>query len=220
MKLTSMQQMIAAAVAIALVAVAAIVLLIVPMFGQLSELDTKQLAAESLVQQTDTLLKQLQEAKTQAPETQSELVRVSNQVPDNPELPSLIIELQDICNASGMKFSSITPREPLYRGGTGTDVPDDLNYTDVETVMNLEGTWTDYLDLLRRINGMTRAIRITSISISKPVLGGGSSETTAYVPVPEHPTLSITMTIKSFVMGNNGVMVSPASAAASGTATP
>src|SRR5512137_81049 len=123
MKLTSMQKMLAAVIGIALVAVIAFVLLILPMFNQLGELGTKQQAAESLVQQVNTELKQLQEAKTQAPETQAELVRVSNQVPDNPELPSLIIELQDICNASGMKFTSISPATPVYRGGTGSTIP-------------------------------------------------------------------------------------------------
>jgi type IV pilus assembly protein PilO len=218
MKLTSMQKIIAVAVAIAAAAVVVFFFLIFPMFGQLSELDSKQQSADALVQQSQTTLKQLQEAKAKASETQAQLVRVSNEVPENPELPTLIIELQDICNVSGVRFVSIAPKDPVYRGGD-SDVPEDINFTDVPVDMVVEGTWTDFLDLLRRLNGMTRAIRVTDVSIQGPTALPSSVSPTATIVEPMHPLLRVTMSIKAFVMGNMGVLVG-SSSAASGTAPP
>lgn len=218
MKLTSMQKIIAVAVAIAVAAIVVFFVLIFPMFGQLAELDTKQQAANALVQQSQTTLVQLQEAKSKASETQAQLVRVANEMPENPELPTLIIELQDICNASGVRFVSVAPKAPVYRGGDG-DVPEDVNFSDVPVDLMIEGTWTDFLDLLRKLNGMTRAVRVTDISVQAPVAATSSSSTTATIIAPGHPTLQITMSLKAFVTGNMGVLVKPSSAG-SGTVPP
>lgn len=219
MNLTGMQKVMIASVGIAVLFVAVFLLLILPMFGTLAELDQKERDAEAIVQQTQLTLEQLREAKRRASGTQADLVRLSNQMPDNPELPSLIVELQNICNDSHMLFAAITPNKPEYKGGNG-DVPLDLNFTEVRIDMTVEGTWADLLELLRRIDKIVRLQRISSISIG-PILQssvGGAPGDKPFEPL--HPLLRATITMKVFVVGDNGVMVAPESSLGTATAPP
>jgi type IV pilus assembly protein PilO len=206
MKLTGMQKILITAAGIAVVFVAVFVLLILPMFGRLSELDQKQRDAEGLISTTQATLAQLRESKTKAPETQARLVRLSNQMPDNPELPSLIVDLQNLCNDAGMQFASITPAKPEYKGGQ-SEVPADLNYTEIRIDLQVIGTWDDLLDLLRRLNKLVRVNRITNISIGPDTSAAGAVFTTQ-PPEAEHPALNVLITLKAFVIGDNGALVS------------
>jgi type IV pilus assembly protein PilO len=190
MKLTSMQKMLAVIVLIAVVSVAVFALVILPKFGELAVLDAEQQAAQDQVAQTQTLLNQLQQAKSNAAVTQAELLRLSNAFPENPELPSLIIELQDVANSSGVRFNSVSPGEPVTVAGQ--------QYTELPIQVNLWGKWADVLDYLRRINGMTRAVRVTDLALS-PV-NPSESPTQAVAPV-----LNADLSLRAYVMAVNGV---------------
>jgi len=158
MKLTSMQKMIAVIAVIAIAVIAAVLLLIVPKFGELATLDAEMQAANDQVTQTKTLLAQLEQAKAGASLTQAELIALANQFPDKPELPALVIELQDVSNDAGIRFERFGPSTPA-------PVPSG-QYSEIAISTRISGAWPDVLDFLRRVNRMTRAIRVTDVSIS------------------------------------------------------
>jgi type IV pilus assembly protein PilO len=189
MKLTSMQKMLAVIALIAVASVAVFALVILPKFGELATLDSDLQAAKDQVAQTQTKLNQLQQAKANAAVTQADLLRLSNQFPENPELPSLIIELQDVANSSGVRFNTVTPQEPSSIPGQA--------YTELPIQVNLWGKWSDVLDYMRRINKMTRAVRVTDVALSPT----GSESTTLAV----EPVLNADLSLRAYIMAVNGV---------------
>jgi type IV pilus assembly protein PilO len=186
MKLTSMQKMLGVVAAIVVVLIAAVVLLVVPKFSELAQLDVELQAAKDQVDQTKALLAQLDQARSNAALTQAELLALANQMPENPELPSLLIELQDVSNTAGVRFNRVVvPGDPAPIAGAG--------YIEIPVSVEITGKWADILDYLRRINGMTRAIRVMRVAFPQPTTSASTTETV-------EPDLTSTLDIKAYVM--------------------
>jgi Tfp pilus assembly protein PilO len=160
MKLTSTQKIIIIAVAVAAVAAVVFFLLILPQFSRVSTLDAEIAQAQQDIESARTLLEQRQAIKARAAETEARLLSLSNEVPESPELPSVIIELQDAVNAAGLDFVSITPQVPEQTEG---------GYSAIAMSMNVNGTWPDYVDLLQRLKRVKRQIRIVGTNITRIV---------------------------------------------------
>lgn len=212
MKLTSMQKMLLVAAGMVVVAVVIVVLLIMPMFTHLAELDAQQAAAVQRMAAAQTQLEQLRQAKDQAAETQAALMRVSNEMPESPELPSLIVELQDVSDAADLDFISLAPGQ-LTNDPTGKfgEVPIDVQVT---------GRWEDVLSFLDRLRGMTRGIRVTGVSLV-PAPKKSEDPTEA---AEEPQRVSATIQMRAYVMGVAGAVPSgeaaPADPAAAGATGP
>lgn len=204
MKLTSMQKMLAVIAVVVLMAIAAVALLIVPKFGELSQLDVDREAALAEVQQARTRVAQLRQSAAKASITQAELLKLANEFPETPELPSLIMELQDAANASGIRFATFGPGKPVAAiDGRYTELPLDVAFT---------GTWSDMLDYMRRVNHMTRAIRVTDVTLA------GQAPPTQPSLASEDMTLTLTLAMRAYVMGVNGQAPAAAAAPAATTA--
>jgi hypothetical protein len=89
--------------------------------------------------------------------TEAELLQVGTQMPDSPQLPSLIIELQDIANASGVKVTSIAPGQPVLAAGG--------QYTEVALSTQVTAEWDDLLDYLKRLDHSTRLLRVSNLTV-------------------------------------------------------
>jgi Tfp pilus assembly protein PilO len=191
MKLTSQQKLIIAILIIVVVLVAAILLLIVPQVSKWSDLNGQIEQAEQDYDAATLLLKRRQEAKARAAATESELLRLSNEVPVAPELPALIIDLQNAVNESGLTFATIRPLDPFIEEGDP--------YTTIPIEMAVEGTWQDSVDLLYRMRRMTRQIRIVRVETNyvEPELES-EGETITVEPDAVHVLMS--MDIAAYTM--------------------
>jgi len=130
--------------------------LVVPQFSKLAGLDAEIEAAQADVEVQQTLLRQREAMKDEAAATDAKALKLGGLVPDNPDLPSLIIELQDIAFAAGVKLTAITPADPVI-SATGT-------YLAIPLDLTVQGTWTDTVDFLQRIPRLTRGIRTVEFS--------------------------------------------------------
>jgi Tfp pilus assembly protein PilO len=204
MKISAIQMMIAAGVLAFVVAAAAVFLLVVPQFTQLGDLEARRLAAEQTMSATQAKLVQLEQVKRGASETQAQLIKISNQVPDSPELPTLVLELQNAADSAGLDFQSIKPAEPI-------DVTA-ANYREIAIQIKLQGRWADVLDFLRRTQKMTRAIRMVAVEVVPAPSAGGSVATT---PTPDTPIdLTTNLMMKVYVMAQPSAAASAAPAPA------
>jgi Tfp pilus assembly protein PilO len=200
MRIPATQMMIAAGVLALVVAGAAIFLLVVPQFAQLGDLETRRVAAEQTMSQTQATLAQLEQVKRGASETQAQLIRISNEVPDSPELPTLVLELQNAADSAGLDFQSIKPNTPVDMN---------IGYKEISIQMKLQGRWADVLDFLRRTQKMTRGVRMVSVELLPAPLATGSTATT---PTPDTPIdLTTNLSMKVYVMA---LQSKPATAAA------
>lgn len=158
MKLTSMQKMLAVVALMVVIVIAGVLLLIVPKLGELGALETELQSANDQIAQTKGRLAQLEQAKDNASRTQAELLALASQFPEKPELPALVIELQDVSNASGIRFDRIGPGVPTPALSG--------QYSEITIAARVTGSWPDVLDYLRRLNSMTRAIRVTDVAMA------------------------------------------------------
>jgi type IV pilus assembly protein PilO len=203
MKITSLQKTIALAVAFVLVAILAVVLVVLPMRGQLTELEAQKVSAQADLARAQALLSQLESAKSRSAATEASLLKIGTQMPDSPQLPTLIVELQNIANDAGVTVTSFAPAEPAPASGG--------KYTEIPMTTAVTAEWDDLLDYLRRLDSSTRLVRVTNVSISQ-----GSVDTTT---TSSETPLSVSLSMKAYVIGTNGVL-SSGSVATSGTTTP
>ncbi len=169
MKLTSSQKLIFAIIAVVVIAALAVFLLIVPQISAMGRLDDEIKQADSDLAAAQTLLDRRQEIKSRSAETETKLLRLLNQLPETPEMPGLIIELQDAVNESGMEFVSITPQRPDVREG----------YSAIQVEMQLTGRWQDCVDLLQRLRRLTRQVRIVGFDMSRQESESDATTSTA-----------------------------------------
>lgn len=170
--------MIVAVVLIALAAVAFSFLLIVPQFGTLGQLQQGSDKAETDIASAKSLLARRQEAKVKAAETQAKLMQLDNLMPDSPQLPSLIIMLQEVANDAGLDLRRVAPALPADTGA---------GYSRIGLDMTLVGTWSDLIDFLRRATELDRGVRVLTVNAAPD----GTRAATATVDVPQQLTVSV-----------------------------
>lgn len=216
MKLTPQIELLVGIAIIAVVAVAVVGLLIVPQFGVISDLDAQLNQSKQDVQKANLLLAQRQSAKQEAAQTQADLMTLQNQVPDTPELPTLIIELQNIATQSGLSWIKIEPKTPEDRSG----------YSAVPVTVDLQGTWADTVDYVRRLERTERQVRVKGVDITSLVDANqqsgteGSSSTSTSSTANGPVQLKTTIQLEAYVMGSTGTGSSsvPAAPSSSGSA--
>jgi Tfp pilus assembly protein PilO len=197
MKITAMQKTIALAVAFVIVAALIVVFVAMPMFTTMSGLDAQKAQAQQQVQAAQSLLNRLEEAKTRSALTEAELLKIGTQMPDSPQLPTMIVEFQDLANEAGVSVTSFVPGQPAPTGGG--------KFTEIPITTAVTAKWDDLLDYLRRLDASTRLVRVTNVSIS-PV----AASTTTTDTDDEEADLAVSISMKAYVMGVNGVLTPPA----------
>jgi hypothetical protein len=99
-------------------------------------------------------------------------------MPADAQLPSLIVELQNIADDAGVELASIKPSEPKPLG----------DYSTIDFSMSITGSYVTIIDFLRRIEKAPRAMTVNSIDIS----------------VASYPDLVLNFTVSAFTMGTPG----------------
>lgn len=91
-------------------------------------------------------------------------MRIANEVPDSPQLPSVIIELQDVANGSGLDLITLQPGGlELGKAEIEGGIP---QYSAVPINLELEGDWADYIDFFRRVENLNRGTRVVGATFS------------------------------------------------------
>ncbi len=162
-RLSAQTQMIVAAVIIVVIAVAAVFLGILPLFNQTSAAQARITELDGQITAANNLVAQRQSAKAQAAQTDIDLIKIANEVPESPELPSLIINLQDTANAAGLEFAQITPQAPTVGVDAGGQP---ATYSSIQIDVKVEGQWADVIEYVRLLGKYTRGIRVQNVALT------------------------------------------------------
>ena len=153
--------------------VAVVLLLVVPQVNRMNTLDGQIKTANTDVQNAETLLAQRRSIKDRAAFTEDDWLRLANEVPENPELPSLIIEMQDTAYASGVTLNSIKPAavapKPTAEAGTFLSMP---------VHVAVEGSWFDTIDYMQRLIKLERQVRILKFVSQRSSMPGSTDVVT------------------------------------------
>jgi Tfp pilus assembly protein PilO len=184
-------------------------LLIAPKRGEVADLEAQAQAQERSNSTLETELAVLKEQNKDLPEKQAELAALRTKIPETPELPTYIREMQDIGRQSGVSFTSLTPTTPVGVGGTtsttGALLPEELAAINVDMVVG-----GSYFEITKFMNELETASRYT-------LVGGytmGVEEAEATAESSTEGTTSLTATVNARIYL---VPTAPEAAAATST---
>lgn len=157
MKIGPREQVIISAVVVVVILGAIIGFLIWPQIRRIGDLDGQIASAQGDVASARALLQTREQSKARAADTNARWLRLANLVPDGPDLPSLIVELQDAAFDSGVQLLGVTPSAPV---GAAT-------YYSIPIKLDVVGTWADTVDYLQRLQKFNRGLRIVDSSSAR-----------------------------------------------------
>jgi Tfp pilus assembly protein PilO len=158
-RLSARNQLFVAIAVIVVAAVAAVALVVVPVYRSASEMNAEIELERGNLLAAQTLLNRRQSAKAQSAANEVELMALANRIPESPQLPSVIIELQDVANASGLSFEQISVGDLLPGRAEEGQEP---RYSAVPITIILHGRWADITDYFHRIDRLDRGVRVVN----------------------------------------------------------
>ena len=126
------------------------------------ERDDKQAQLASLQQE----VAELEAVRREAPETERQLLELSKRIPTQPEIPSLVVQVEEIADLSGVTQLSIVPGDVEAPPGGG-------DFSVVPVTMGFQGTYEQMQDFLLRTRNLARLITVRSVTYCRPGAAGG-----------------------------------------------
>ncbi len=187
-------------------AAAIVLLLVLPKFQELGRVNDEIEVANQEIDSAEVLLGKRMAAKDNAARTSADLLLLGNRMPESPELPALIISLQDLADASGVRLLRVAPAAAAVEGGQG--------YGAFEVELALQGRWADYVDFLRRLQSTPRGLRVVQMVVLEHVPESAAGEGPEAPVIPDTLT-EIAMTVRAYTyVPSAGATATPAPPAA------
>lgn len=150
-----------------------------PAGDELDEAKADREAEESQTAGLQAQLAQLEEIARNEPEIDAQLMQYEALIPPTPDLASFILSANEIAEASGIDWQSITPSEPQADPNTGTGT--------IDMQISIEGGFFQALDYLNRLEDLQRLVVVDSLSMSAGAADTGGA-----------PSLSISVVGRMF----------------------
>jgi type IV pilus assembly protein PilO len=148
-------------------------LLLSPLLQNLNEQaqarDSKQAQLEQVQQQVN----ELEEVRQQSPDIERQLLELSKRIPAQPQIPTFVVQVQEIARASGVTQLSVDPE-------SSTTPEDGGGYRVVPVTMRFNGTYDEMQDFLLRTRNLARLVTVTNVDYSR-----AGNETTTTTPTAE-----------------------------------
>ncbi len=175
--------------AIVIVVIGFYFLLLSPLLQSLNEQAQAREDKQAQLEQVQQEVNELEEVRRNSPEIQRQLLELSKRVPTQPQIPTLIVQVEEIADASGVTQLSVDPEPPTAPAGGG-------DYQVVPVTMSFDGTYDQMQDFLLRTRNLTRLVTVTDLRYCRnPTIGeqaaceveapGTTDETTTLNPAVE-----------------------------------
>ena len=159
-------------------------LLLSPLLGRLNEQAQAREDKQAQLDQLQQEVNELEEVRRNSPEIERQLLELSKRVPTQPQIPTLVVQVQEIADASGVIQLSVEPGDAVTPAGGG-------DYQIVPVTMQFNGTYDQMQDFLLRTRNLARLVTVTDLSYCRepePI----DEEHSCPVTPPEQPQESTT----------------------------
>ena len=146
---------------IVLVVVAYYFLILSPLLNKLDERAQERDDKESQLASLQQEVAQLEAIRREAPEIQRQLLELSKRVPTQTEIPTLVVQIEEIADASGVTQLRIEPGTPGSPPGGG-------DFSVVPVTMSFNGTYEQMQDFLLRTRNLARLVTVQSVTFCRP----------------------------------------------------
>jgi Tfp pilus assembly protein PilO len=182
--------------------------LISPLRGEIAKTDQAIATESTRLAAAQAKLAKAEVTRAEGKKNQALLMELAKMVPETSQVPSLLVQIQDIADQSGIKFESVTPGDPTEQDG----------YQIVPLTLQFTGTYFDLSDFAYRaeqlVAGPGRLLTLKSIQLA---LGGTSDGTGSAKAKTSSPELKVSMTLYAFCMDQDEAGQTIASAPGSST---
>ncbi len=148
-------------------------LLLSPLRSQYAERQQERSSKQVQLSQLQKSVSQLQQVKKDSPTIQRELLELQKRLPNQPEIPTLVVQIQGIARASGVTQLSIQPGTPEPPPGGG-------DFSRIPITMTFQGTYEQMQNFLLRARNLARLITINQVTYQPA--SGATSGTTSVQP--------------------------------------
>jgi Tfp pilus assembly protein PilO len=176
--------------------------LVFPQIGRLSDIARDISEQDAQVAEAKRLVAVREQSKNRVAETDAKWMRMANLIPEGPDLPSLIVELQDAAFASGVQLIGVTP----------SDMDATPTYYTIPVQVEVLGTWADTVDFLQRMGRLNRGIRVVSLN-AKPTNNDESSVKENEI-IPDYAERT-TVNVEAYMIPSSEGSATPSAAASS-----
>jgi type IV pilus assembly protein PilO len=132
-------------------------LLLSPLLQRLDEQaqarETKQTQLEQVQQQVN----QLEQVRRNSPDIERQLLELSKRIPAQPQIPTFVVQVQEIAGASGVTQLTVDPEPSTSPEGGG-------DYRAVPVTMQFKATYDEMQDFLLRTRNLARLVTVTKVT--------------------------------------------------------
>lgn len=132
-------------------------LLLGPLRGEFVARSEERSVKEEQLQQLDQQVAELEEVARNAPEIERQLLELSKRVPEQPEIPTFVVQVEEIADAAGVTQLSIQPGVPEPPPGGG-------EFSRIPVTMTFEGTYDQLQDFMGRLLDLVRLVTVNEVS--------------------------------------------------------
>jgi type IV pilus assembly protein PilO len=139
-------------------------LLLSPLLQSLNEQAEARKDKQAQLEEVQQQVNELEEVRRNSPEIERQLLELSKRIPTQPQIPTLVVQVQEIADASGVTQLVVEPGDAAAPAGGG-------DYQVVPITMQFNGTYDQMQDFLLRTRNLARLVTVTEISYCRiPVI--------------------------------------------------
>src|SRR5215210_4946053 len=117
-------------------------LLLSPLLGNLDEQAQARDDKQAQLDQVQQEVNELEEVRRNSPEIERQLLELSKRIPTQPQIPTFVVQVQEIAGASGVTQLLVEPGDAAAPAGG--------DYQVVPVTMQFNGTYDEMQDFLLR----------------------------------------------------------------------
>lgn len=159
-----------AGVACVAAVVLAVMFMVLPKMSAVSAKRAEVVDAQAEEERLLVQLRALQDAQAQAPATRREIADVENKVPPVADLPGLIRLLRDGADRAAVDLFQFSPNAPTLDPSG--------EFSTISTSVNVTGSYFAVDEFLYRLETLTRAAKVTNVSIAPATTESSATDTT------------------------------------------
>ena len=154
---------------------------------------------------------ELENARRNAPEIERQNLEYSKRIPEQEEIPTLVVQIEQVAEGAGVTQLLITAEDPAPPPGGG-------DFSVIPITTSFEGTYENMTDFLLRVRNLSRLVTINELTYQEVEAAAGG-ETTTTDTTSEEDLLTVEVVAETYVQPAGGGVPTTAAPAAPGSTT-
>jgi type IV pilus assembly protein PilO len=157
-------------------------LLLSPLLGRLDEQAQARESKQAQLEQVQQQVNELEEIRQDSPDIERQLLELSKRIPAQPQIPTFVVQVQEIADASGVTQLTVDPEPSTSPEGGG-------DYRVVPVTMQFKATYDEMQDFLLRTRNLARLVTVNTVTYCRAQDGTGGGTAVGTENAPSCPTL-------------------------------